>query len=239
MAKTGKVKSLTASDDDMAKINSLTLDPLDKESVYAFKVVACDNDIDRDWDRFDEKALQALAEKLVGRTVIKDHARSADNQFARIYDAEVTDGDGLTQTGEPLRELSVKCFTLDNEANAQMISEIKAGIKKEVSISFMPGSMTCSACGTDRRKHWCSHRAGEEYEGRMCHCVLSDIEDAYEMSFVAVPAQRAAGTRKDFMVPEESAQEEGKEDNGEEAAKAAFSEREKQIALAEAYLAIR
>lgn len=43
----------------------------------------------------------------------------------------------------------------------------------------------------------CGHRKGEWYEGRLCHTVLHGAEDAYEWSFVAVPAQRQAGVVKE------------------------------------------
>ena len=33
---------------------------------------------------------------------------------------------------------------------------------------------------------------------KRCHVVLSDVTDAYEWSFVAVPAQREAGVTKQF-----------------------------------------
>ena len=35
-----------------------------------------------------------------------------------------------------------------------------------------------------------------DYDGKTCHFVLSDPQDAYEWSFVAVPAQRDAGVIK-------------------------------------------
>ena len=72
MRKGGMVKSMEAGDADMAAINAIALEPLDKGDVYTFEVVACDNDIDRDFERFDEKALGQLAKLFVGKTVIKE-----------------------------------------------------------------------------------------------------------------------------------------------------------------------
>lgn len=97
MRKGGMVKSMEAGDADMAAINAIALEPLDKGDVYTFEVVACDNDI-------------------------------------------------------------------------------------------------------DRRKAWCEHRWGKEYDGEACHFTLSDISDAYELSFVAIPAQRGAGTKKEYLL---------------------------------------
>ena len=39
---------------------------------------------------------------------------------------------------------------------------------------------------------------GQLYGEKRCHVVLSDVTDAYEWSFVAVPAQREAGVTKQF-----------------------------------------
>ena len=60
------------------------------------------------------------------------------------------------------------------------------------------GSAVCSICGADRRKAPCSHRPGERYEGKLCHIILEEPTDAYEWSFVAIPAQPGAGVTKGF-----------------------------------------
>ena len=56
------------------------------------------------------------------------------------------------------------------------------------------GKATCSICGQPYGV--CEHRKGERYGGRQCLAVLSEPTDAYEFSFVAVPAQRQAGVTK-------------------------------------------
>ena len=53
---------------------------------------------------------------------------------------------------------------------------------------------TCSICGADYGS--CEHRKGESYGGQTCVAVLCEPEDAYEFSFVAVPAQKQAGVLK-------------------------------------------
>ena len=54
----------------------------------------------------------------------------------------------------------------------------------------------CSICGADRRNGQCGHRKGERYDGALCFTRLMGASDAYEFSFVAVPAQPAAGIVK-------------------------------------------
>lgn len=201
--KGGKVKSLESSQTEMGLVNEFALEPLSEDDVYLFKVVACDNEIDRDFERFDDEALAEMAELMCGRTFIKDHRRESDNQVARIYHCDVQEVDGKATTdGLPLKQLVAKCYMLDTEANKQLISEIKAGIRKEVSVSFMPNVVKCSICGKDNRKEYCRHYWGKEYDGEVCHFIFHEIVDAYELSFVAVPAQKNAGTRKDYAIDE-------------------------------------
>ena len=60
----------------------------------------------------------------------------------------------------------------------------------------------CSICGTDRRKTrgQCFHWPGRDYDGKVCHMALGEVRDCYELSFVAVPAQKDAGVRKDYFI---------------------------------------
>ena len=84
------------------------------------------------------------------------------------------------------------------EENRDLIAEIDGGIKKEVSISCAAAVRRCSVCGNDRNSGGCAHVNGKTYAGRLCHTILDKITDAYEWSFVAVPAQVRAGVTKKF-----------------------------------------
>ena len=74
--------------------------------------------------------------------------------------------------------------------------KIDGGIKKEVSVGCSIGKKVCSICGADRQEATCGHQPGKKYGGRLCYTLLEDPTDAYEWSFVAVPAQPAAGVTK-------------------------------------------
>ncbi len=60
----------------------------------------CDNEVDRDFERFDRAALEKLSELFVGRTGIFDHSWSAGGQTARIYRAEVIEEETRTTAGD-------------------------------------------------------------------------------------------------------------------------------------------
>lgn len=185
--------------EDLALIERFARRALGAEEVYTFPVVLCDNEVDRDGERFSGAALEGLAKLFVGKTGIFDHDPKGRNQTARIYRCRVEeDATRTTSAGETYRALRADAYLMRSEANRELILEIDGGIKKEVSVGCAMGSAVCSICGADRRKAPCGHRPGERYEGRLCHTVLGEPTDAYEWSFVAVPAQRKAGVMKGY-----------------------------------------
>jgi len=189
--------SVELDENELAEINKFTRSPLNAEEVYCFAVLLCDNDVDRDFERFTVPALTKLSELFVGKTGIFDHNWSAGGQKARIYRTElVPDKSKKTLTGEPYVYLKAYAYMLKTEANGELIAEIDGGIKKEASIGCSVGSSICSICGEAAGK--CVHERGKKYRGKLCYFELSDPTDAYEWSFVAVPAQKNAGVIKRF-----------------------------------------
>lgn len=196
--KSGAVESQELTDKELEKINKFTLKNLTKEDIYTFKLRICDNEIDRDFEVFPLSTLEKLKDLFIGKTIIKDHSSRADNQVARIYDTELITESGRTKTAEPYTSLVAHCYMVKTKSNEDLITEIDAGIKKEVSVGCAIGEVICSICGTDNRKRWCEHCHGHEYDGKTCHFELKSPIDAYEVSFVAVPAQPKAGTTKNY-----------------------------------------
>lgn len=189
---------------DIELINQYSVKKLTPEDVYCFSVVLCDNDVDRDMERFPDATLEALAPLFLGKTGISDHQWSAEKQIARLYRVEVEDGGKKNSLGEQLRVLRGSAYMLRNEANQPVIDAIEGGILKEVSVSCAVSKCTCSICGEPLSLDWrtwtyrCEngHIKGEEYDKKLCVGDLVDPTDAYEFSFVAVPAQRGAGVTK-------------------------------------------
>lgn len=183
-------------DDDMLLINEHTLKKLTKDDVFCFSVILCDNDIDRDFERFDESALKTLEGLFVGKTGILNHSMKSEDQSCRTYKTQfMVDKDKKTIDGQPYMYLKAWCYTVKSDKNQSLIKDIESGIKKEVSISCASKSRICSICGSEN----CHHIAGKTYEGNPCYKTITGITDAYEWSFVAVPAQRKAGVTKHFV----------------------------------------
>ena len=198
-------KGYTPEKDDYEKIMQFTRKPFSEEELYVFRVMLCNNDIDRDNEKFSVSALNELASLFIGKTGIKDHSMKSEDQTARIFDTAVEQISGRkTADGEPFYALFAKAYMVISPETQALIRDIDAGIKKEVSVSCSMAECICSICGENKRKTRCTHIPGRDYEGRRCFNILSGAQDAYEFSFVAVPAQREAGVEKSFSTDEGS-----------------------------------
>jgi hypothetical protein len=168
-------------------INAQARGKMTAEQVYVFSLRLCDDQVDRDMERFDTAALPALAKMFIGKTGIVDHKWSTDAQVARIFAAEVVKEEGVSY-------IKAWAYIRRGGHADEVIADIEAGIKKEVSVGCAMGRSVCSICGADYGV--CGHVKGEDYDGMVCCAIHKEPMDAYEFSFVAVPAQRAAGVLK-------------------------------------------
>ena len=189
---------------DIELINQYSVKELTPDDVFCFSVVLCDNDVDRDLERFADKTLDQLAVLFVGKTGISDHSWSSNRQIARLYRVEVRETAKKNALKEPLKQLVGSAYMLKSENTQPIIDAIEAGIWKEVSIGCAIKDCNCSICGKPLKLDWRSwtyqcetgHIKGETYDGVQCVGSLENAIDAYEFSFVAVPAQRNAGVTK-------------------------------------------
>ena len=173
----------------MRLINGFAKRELKAEDVYTFTLVAADTKIDRDYECFTPETLEELSKLFVGTTIIMDHCPSAMNQSARVfrsYTRAAPDDENTTQ-------LMVDAYTI-REGNEELIGKIDGGILKEVSVGCAIRQKRCTVCGKDFGR--CRHEKGKSYNGVLCAAALDGATDAYEISFVAVPAQREAGVIK-------------------------------------------
>lgn len=168
-------------------INALAKTRLNGEQVYVFSLRLCDDRIDRDGERFDTGALPGLAKLFLGKTGILDHRWSTEKQVARIFETQV-----VKEKDESY--IRAWAYIRRGGKNDELIADIEAGIKKEVSVGCAMAQAVCSVCGSEYGT--CGHVKGEHYDGQVCAVILKEPVDAYEFSFVAVPAQREAGVMK-------------------------------------------
>lgn len=168
-------------------INAQAKGKMTAQQLYVFSLRLCDDQIDRDMERFDTAALPALAKLFIGKTGIIDHCWSSENQVARIFQTQVVQEDGVSY-------IKAWAYIRRGTNTDEIIADIEAGIKKEVSVGCAMGRSICSICGSDYGV--CGHQKGESYDGQVCCAILQEPMDAYEFSFVAVPAQREAGVIK-------------------------------------------
>ena len=120
---TEAVSSGVATTAQLEAINAQAKAKLTAEQVYVFSLRLCDDQIDRDLERFDTAALPGLAKLFIGKTGIVDHRWSSDNQVARIFAAEVVKEDRVS---------FIKAWAYirrGGEAD-EVIADIEAGIKK-------------------------------------------------------------------------------------------------------------
>lgn len=190
----------TVSVEDLKLINGYTRRELTENDVYTFSVVLCDNDIDRDFERFTVESLFELEKLFVGKTGIFDHNPKAVNQTARIYSCYVESVESKkTFTGDDYFRLVAKAYIPKCEKNEDIILALDSGIIKEVSVGCAVKNNSCSICCNDIHSVNCTHTKGQYYNNKLCFSELSDVFDAYEFSFVAIPAQKNAGVIKSYQ----------------------------------------
>lgn len=210
----------------LAKINKFTRRNLTAEEVYVIPITMCDNELDRDYDKFTVNALNGLAEKFIGKPVIFDHNHTVLGQTARIFETKVIHVPAeKTYDGEDLYQLTCNAYMLKSETTKWVIENLDAGILKEVSVSCDMAKQTCSICGKEYYGGECVHFRHKLYDNKPCFVYLDDAKDAYELSFVTVPAQPGAGVRNKWY--------EGDEDTKKKGVKISMNYEETQKSLSE------
>ena len=179
-------------------INAQAKGTLTEDQVYVFSLRLCDDRVDRDYERFDTAALPELAKMFIGKTGIADHRWSTEGQVARNVETQVV-------REEDVSFLKAWAYIRRGGNADTVIADIEAGIKKEVSIGCAMGRSVCSVCGSEYGS--CGHEKGSYYDGQLCCAILKEPMDAYEFSFVAVPAQRDAGVLKGMGTNQRSLKE--------------------------------
>ncbi|WP_303899221.1 hypothetical protein [Anaerotruncus colihominis] len=197
---TKSLDTTQVTEEQLEQISAFARRPLAADEVYVFSMILCDNEIDRDYERFSQPSLKVLGDLFVGKTGLFDHNPKGENQTARIFKTAVEyDAHRRTQNNEPYCALRAWAYMVRCAKNADLILEIDAGIKKEVSVGCAVKGAVCSICGADARTEPCAHIPGQQYNSALCWRELVEPTDAYEWSFVAIPAQKQAGVTKGYF----------------------------------------
>lgn len=184
--------------EQLKRINFFTRRELAADEVFVFSIMLADNEVDRDYERFSTESLKILGDLLVGKTGVFDHSPYAENQCARIFEAWVISEERLNSIGEQYHCLKAWAYMVRCDKNADLILGIDAGVKKEVSVGCAIERLMCSICGMNQKITPCEHIKGTQYavhgfygkKYATCHHRLENPTDAYEWSFIAVPAQK-------------------------------------------------
>lgn len=181
--------------DLLEKLNKFTRRELSGDEVYIFTVTLCDNEVDRDNERFSRKSLDEMSEKFIGVTGIFDHDPKEKIKPHGFFIPR------WSRRGKRIRQGKLRIFKrlrLHGEdcVKCRPYQRNRRWNKKEVSVSCSAEKQICAICGADRRERACRHIKGRRYDGKKCVVTLDGISDVYEWSFVAVPAQVCAGVTK-------------------------------------------
>lgn len=130
--KSARLLKAEATEEDLALIARQALRPLAAEEVYTFRLAACNNQVDRDLERFTEATLEDLAKLFVGRPVLLDHKWTAGSQTARVYSAGV---EGMPDV-EGGQQLVLRCYMPRLQSNGDTIAAIETGLLRECSVGW-------------------------------------------------------------------------------------------------------
>ena len=162
---------------ELELINKYARSRLEENDVYVFSVVLCDNEIDRDFERFSDDALETLKDLFVGVTGISDHNPKTQNQNARIFACVTEKSENkLCSDGKIYRRLCARAYIPKSDGNMEFILSLDSGIKKEVSVGCAVKKRICSVCGEDISR--CGHIKGQKYGEKLCYAELREPVDA-------------------------------------------------------------
>lgn len=176
--------------DDIKQINQLAQMPLKPEQVYVRSMFLCSNQpCLSDGCQFTVSALQQIAKLIVGQSVLSGHNRNT-LPLARFYKAKVVEKQpDLPGGSEPVYFVQAWFYWLRETSGAKdMLLNIDGGIYREVSLAWKYNHWHCSICNAENGG--CNHRVGEEYNGKRCFRLITEVYDVLEGSLVYKAADK-------------------------------------------------
>ena len=181
-----------AAPDPMPPINALSPAPLAREEVHIRSMVLCTDLLcESDGARFSDSALEDIARRVVGVSVLCGHDRRS-LPVARFFRAEITPLPVHNElTGRPANGVRAWFYWLAGTSGAEdLLRNIDGGIYRAVSISWRYSADRCSVCGAGRGG--CTHVAGQRYAGAVCHRIIDHVDEVIEGSLVYKGADGSA-----------------------------------------------
>lgn len=175
---------MNISEKQLEKINKFTRRNLSADEIQIFKIILCNNDIDKDYNCLSNDAIESLKELYIGKTtsLLMDDGK---NILARIFDTEIiTDSSIKTETGEDYKYLMASLFIIKSDENLPYLSKFSGAENNYGTISYSVNTKECSICHCNQNRMSCEHIKGKTYEGNLCYTILKDVMDAYEWDWV-------------------------------------------------------
>lgn len=167
----------------------------EKNGSYIFTIRLCDNEVDRDFERFSTETLGRLAELYVGKPGLFQLETSSGQRALTITRTEVVhEPSKVTRAGDEYCWVKAVVEIPCTPENLDLIQAIQPMKEKNVSIGCSVAKSVCSICGTESGS--CRHIKGQVYDGELCFMELRDPIDAYEWAFVEEP-ERVCGRSQD------------------------------------------
>lgn len=176
------IDNIEPTDDDLQLINAYTRNVVDENDVCLVSAMLCDNDVDRDGERFTTESLYELEKLLVGKAEVMDYKRHRSER-ARIISCDVVKSDKQkTALGDDYAGLIAKIYIPFCRNNEDIIVAAFKGDIKDVNIHCAVEQYECSVCGKEYSE--CSHKKGEVYDSKLCCCEFVSPYKVYDWSFV-------------------------------------------------------
>lgn len=169
-----------ASNNDMTLINGFALKELTRADVAIFRLQVINDQIDRHLTRFALNELPGIARLAVGKPLTELHDMRDRQPRGRIFRAFVQKTGNVTS-------VMADIYILREPENESFIRNIEAGIYAGTSIGFAFRTGECSTCGGDM--FTCPHLLGQEIDGKLCHMIMRDVFDVFEVSVVPLGSQ--------------------------------------------------
>ncbi len=176
--------NLSLTDDRLAAIRRLALEDLRPEDLYVRWAVVCNDQLDRDHERFSPDVLQGFARTLPGKALLVGHQHQSAPE-GRFFEA------WLEQAGDATNLLA-GFYIVKTQQNEHLRRQIDGGVYKYVSVGFTCEDLLCDLCGKSIRGPECPHIPGRSYDGKTCTATWHGSAEAAEGSIVYLGSQRGA-----------------------------------------------